>query len=95
MPRRKSAGSTATRIFICGVICKHHSGLQTARARGIDVGGVVAKQLHAQGGPGSVVQLEETLLADHGRRGATLDESRTRADDGSLAAAASTCFFKL
>ncbi len=76
MPRRKSAGSTATRIFICGVICNITRGSRRARAQGLDVGGVVAKQLHAQGGPGSVVQLEETLLADHGRR-RQLDESRT------------------
>src|SRR5262249_7544279 len=44
-----------------------------AARQGLDIGGVVAQQLHAHGGPGAVVQLEQGLLADDDRCG-QLDE---------------------
>src|SRR6516165_4979321 len=41
--------------------------------QGLELGGIVAQQLHAHGGPGPVVQLEQGLLADDERCG-QLDE---------------------
>src|ERR1700685_1431819 len=39
-----------------------------AAREGLNVGRVVADQLHAHGGPGAVGELELTLLAEEGRR---------------------------